>query len=39
MLKRIASCLLVRVCPAYLLDDIILSAGESTCPILVTGKE
>ena len=37
--KRIASFLLVSVCPAYRLTDIVLSAGEGTCPILETGKE
>jgi len=39
MLKRIASFLLVSVCPAYHLSDIILSVGESICPIQETGKE
>jgi len=39
MLKRIVSFLLVSVGPAYRLNDIILSAGESTCPIQETGKE
>jgi len=39
VLKRIASFLLVSVCPAYRLKNIILSAGESTCPIQETGKE
>jgi len=39
MLKRIASFLLVNVCPAYHLSDIILFAGENTCPIQEIGKE
>ncbi len=39
MAKRIASFLLVNICPAYRLTDIVLSAGENTCPILETGKE